>query len=142
MLEEITIPDLMGLEDDWENFSRTVVGSSLNHLHQLDNTLHNTGSTIDRILVNTAPCFLRQCKWTSIIVDDPKKLYTSGISNHGMVQAKACFSAASASGEGIIPLPHLQHKMFPIIFEQLAYETRVWFFVDPGGAEKVSGGDY
>ncbi len=73
------------------------------------NTLHNTGSTIDRIVVNTAPSFLRQCKWTSIIVDDPKKPYTSGISDHGMVQAQACFSAAKAPGEGISPLPYLKH---------------------------------
>ena len=26
------------------------------------NTLNNTGTTIDRIFVNTAPCFLKQCK--------------------------------------------------------------------------------
>ena len=60
------------------------------------NTLNNTGTTIDRIFVNTAPCFIKQCKWASHILHDPKKLYTSGISDHGIVQAKACFSFATA----------------------------------------------
>ena len=69
-------------------------------------------------------------------MDDPKKLYTSGISDHGMVQAKARFSAAKAPGEGIIPLPYLKHKMFPIIFDQLAYETRIRFCVDPWEQKK------
>ena len=79
------------------------------------NTLNNTGTTIDRIFVNTAPCFLKQCKWAASILDDPKKLYTSGISDHGMVQAKACFSSATAPGEGVIPPPYLQNSTFHIL---------------------------
>ena len=51
-------------------------------------------------------------------------------------QAKACFSAARAPGEGIIPLPYLKHKMFPIIFDQLAYETTVRFLEDPWEQKK------
>ena len=57
------------------------------------NSTSNTGTTIDCFLINTAPYFLRQCRWTSTILDDPKKLHISGLSDHGMVQAKAMFTA-------------------------------------------------
>ena len=95
------------------------------------NTLNNIGTTIDRFFVNTAPCFLKQCKWAASILDDPKKLYTSGISDHGMVQAKACFSSATAPGEGVIPPPYLQSSTFRKIFQQLAYETRIRTMTNP-----------
>ena len=89
------------------------------------NNLNNIGSTIDRIYINTAPCFLKLCKWSSSILQDPKKLFTSGISDHAFVQARAVFLAPPVPGEGIIPLPYIDCSSFRSIFVQLCYETRV-----------------
>ena len=90
--------------DVLEDFERTTAGSKWNHLHPLDIILQTTLAVQStEVLVNTAPCFLRQCKWTSIIIDDPKRLFNSGLSDHGMVQAKASFSAPTKPGEGIPP---------------------------------------
>ena len=91
------------------------------------NHLNNTGSTIDRIFINTAPCFLKLCRWSSSILQDPKKLYTNGISDHGFVQARAVFLAPPVPGEGVIPLPYIDCPTFKKIFSQLCYETRVRF---------------
>ena len=101
------------------------------------NTLNNIGTTIDRIYDNAAPCFIKQCKWASHILHDPKKLYTSGISDHGIVQAKACFSSASAPGEGVIPLPYIQCFTFQKCVQQLLYETRVWTMDCPWEQKKI-----
>ena len=101
------------------------------------NTLNNTGTTIDRFFVNTAPCFLKLCKWSSSILQDPKKMYTSGISDHGIVQARACFSSAPPRGEGIIPLPYINCSTFQKIFQQLSYETRVRSIVCPWEQKKT-----
>jgi len=105
------------------------------------NTLNNTGTTIDRIFVNTAPCFLKQCKWAASILDNPKKLYTSGISDHGMVQAKACFFSATAPGEGVIPPPYLQCGTFQRFVQQLVYETRIRTMTNPWEQKKNCGND-
>ena len=95
------------------------------------NHLNNTGSTIDRIFINTAPCFLKLCRWSSSILQDPKKLYTNGISDHGFVQARAVFLAPPVPGEGVIPLPYIDCSTFKKIFSQLCYETRVRFLDCP-----------
>ena len=68
------------------------------------NSINNTGSTIDRILINTAPCFVRQSQWASVILDDPKRFFSSGLSDHGMVQCKATFTTLQKPGEGIPPI--------------------------------------
>ena len=63
-------------------------------------------------------------------------MYTSGISDHGIVQARACFSSAPAPGEGIIPLPYIQWSTFQNFFQQLSYETRVRTIVCPWEQKK------
>ena len=63
-------------------------------------------------------------------------MYTCGISDHGIVQARACFSSAPAPGEGIIPLPYIQCSTFQKVFQQLSYETRVRTIVCPWGQKK------
>ena len=57
------------------------------------NSTSDTGSTIDRILMNTAPHYLPMSRWTSTILQDPKTLFTNGLSDHAMVQATAQFVA-------------------------------------------------
>ena len=47
------------------------------------------------------------------------------------MQAKACFSSATAAGEGVIPSPYLQCSTFQKFVQQLAYETRVWTMMCP-----------
>ena len=63
-------------------------------------------------------------------------MYTSGISDHGIVQARACFSSAPAPGAGIIPLPYFQCSTFQNFVQQLSYETRVRTIVCPWEQKK------
>ena len=100
------------------------------------NNLNNTGTTIDRIFVNTAPCFLKLCKWSSSILQDPKKMFTSGISDHGIVQARACFSSAPAPGEGIIPLPYIHCSTFQNIFSNFLTRLVCGRLFAPGSRRK------
>ena len=95
------------------------------------NSTSNTGTTIDRILMNTAPHFLKQCRWTSTILDDPKKLHISGLSDHGMVQAKAMFTAPTKAGTGIPPIHYYKHQMFSVFYDALAHQTKVKDIGDP-----------
>ena len=63
-------------------------------------------------------------------------MYTCGISDHGIVQARACFSSAPAPGEGIIPLPYILSEILSAAFVRDSCEDDCL----PLGAEKTDCG--
>ena len=95
------------------------------------NSTCNTGSTIDRIFLNTAPHYFPMSRWTSTILQDPKTLFTKGISDHAMVQASATFIPKQEAGEGIPPVEYFTHHMFQHFYEALLNQTKVNHFTDP-----------
>ena len=52
------------------------------------NSINNTGSTIDRILINTAPCFVRQSQWASVILNDPRGFFLLAFLTTGWCNVK------------------------------------------------------
>ena len=64
------------------------------------NSTSNTGKTIDRIFLNTAPHYFPLSRWSSTILQDPKTLFTKGLSDHAMVQASARFIPKQKTGGG------------------------------------------
>ena len=95
------------------------------------NSTSNTGTTIDRIFLNTAPHYFPLSRWTSTILQDPKTLFTKGLSDHAMVQASAEFIPKQKTGEGTPPTEYFTHHMFQHHYGALLNQTKIRNIQDP-----------
>ena len=67
----------------------------------------------------------------AIILQDPKTLFTKGLSDQAMVQASAELIPKQKTGEGIPPTEYFTHHMFQYYYGALSNQTKIRNIQDP-----------
>ena len=79
---------------------------------------------LDRIFTNLPPFTFQHCKWELTIEQDPKNLYTSGISDHAPVVATTHFKALTPL-DSPIPLEICRDRNFVRLHDQIVWEEKL-----------------
>ena len=85
----------------------------------------DSGVILDRLFTSIMPVVLTLCKVTHSVEQEPKQLFTSGISDHAPIGISFIFKACLARGEGPIPQEITRHFMFRYYLAYLIWDEKL-----------------
>ena len=88
-------------------------------------SINNTDSTIDRMLIKTAPCFVRQSQWGLLFWTTPRGFFLLAFLTTGWCNAKLLLQLCRNQENRIPPIAYYRHPQFAFFCDNLVYETRI-----------------